>query len=139
MFGRNNEDSRPDYFATNDGKVYRSDDFGKKFSPVWLLPILLIPIGLLVWGGFALFGNNNQDTNTLSRIASPTPAPVNTKGGGLEVGVGGGPNDPTSTPAAKAKVTATPTRKPTPKAAKTEVGVGGGPDVPSMPATGHGW
>jgi hypothetical protein len=144
MFGRNNNESRPDYYADDNGRVYSSNDFNKKsFSPVWLLPILLIPLGLLLWGGFNLFKNDtNQNTGALSKITSPTPASVNTKGGGLEVGVGGAPNDPTSTPAATSKATATPTKKPTPKAAKTEVGVGGGPDdpsVPSMPATGHGW
>lgn len=140
MFGRSSDESRPDYYADSDGKVYRSNDFRKSFSPVWLLPILLIPLALLVWGGISLFQNDNQNTGALSQITSPTPATVNTKNGGLEVGVGGGPNDPTSTPAARAKATPTPTKKLPPKpTGKTEVGVGGGPDVPSTPLTGHGW
>ena len=146
MFGRNNDESRPDYYADNDGKVYRSNDFRKSFSPMWLLPILLIPLALLVWGGSKLLDKENSNAGTLAKIASPTPANISAKNPGLKVGVGGGPNDQASTPAAKATATPTPkvkaaivtkTSTPTPK--KAQVGVGGGPDVPSTPSTGHGW
>lgn len=147
MFGRNNDESRPDYYADNDGKVYRSNDFRKSFSPMWLLPILLIPLALLVWGGSKLLDKENSNAGTLAKIASPTPANITTKSPGLKVGVGGGPNDLTSTPAAKATATPTPKNSisakkimPTPK--KAQVGVGGGPEdpsVPSIPSTGHGW
>jgi hypothetical protein len=127
---------KADYYAGPDGEMYRSRDFNKRFSPMWLLPILLIPLALLVWGGVQLLQNDNN-AGTLARITSPTPAQKT----GTQVGVGGGPDGKTSTPAAKAttRPTATATPKPT---GKTEVGVGGGPDdpsVPSSPSTGHGW
>ena len=123
MFDKNS--THADYYADPDGHMYRSKDFKRGFSPVWLLPLLLIPLGLLFWGGTQLLNQNTVASETT--VNTPTPT-------GAQAGVGGGPNA-TGTPSA------TPIER-----NRGEAGVGGAPgdvagerSVPSSPATGHGW
>lgn len=143
MFGNNND--KADYYAADDGKVYRSEDFRHGFSPVWLLPILLIPLALLVWGGSELLKNTNTPGLTLNKSANTANQVSSSNAGGSDLNVANAPTvTPTPTmsgPTPTKSPSVTPTNK-----AKTQVGVGGGPEVspaestvPQTPYTGHGW
>lgn len=146
MFDRDRRYDR-EYIDTEPVREERKRVRLRDITPMWALPLLLIPLALLVWGGSVLLRNNNAaDTRALTQDAQSANQSNANSNNGIEMGVGGSGDTrtPTLTPSKTATATATPKGE-----EGTEVGVGGGPDedvegaedtvVPSAPQTGHGW
>ena len=137
---RNRFRNRNEEDATSDGITYERPVRRNTISPIWLLPLLIIPLALFVWGGSQLLRNvtNGENVSFTQQANRSTPNQNDTNNNGLEVGVGGAPN-----------TTVTKTMTPSPTVTKdnaAEAGVGGAPgdttesgNVPKAPDSGHGW